>query len=190
MQVQRFDPFSVLARMDREFDQLVRRGWGTGGRMPGAATTLTMSGFVPAVEIVRDGEDVVVRVELPGVDVERDVTIEVERGKLVISGERRDAHDQDSEDAGQRLLVRELRYGQFRREFALPAGISPEQVEATYDAGLLDVRVRAVIKPEPQPVRVPITTARREEEPRVLEHAPTQEKAKKRERADVEETKA
>ena len=27
MQVQRFDPFTVLARMDREFDELVRRGW-------------------------------------------------------------------------------------------------------------------------------------------------------------------
>jgi HSP20 family protein len=92
----------------------------------------------------------------------------VERGKLVISGERHDAW-QDSEGEGRRMLVRELRYGQFRRELALPAGISPEQVEATYDAGLLDVRVRAVVKPEPQPVRVPITTARREPA-RVLEH--------------------
>src|SRR5687768_4037432 len=122
MQVQRFDPFSVLARMDREFDELVRRGWGAG--RAGGATA--MAGFVPAVEVVREGEDVVVRLELPGVDVERDVTIEVERGKLVIAGERRDphAHRSESEDAeaGRRVLVRELRYGQFRREFALPAG--------------------------------------------------------------------
>jgi HSP20 family protein len=166
MQVQRFDPFSVLARMDREFDELVRRGWGVGGRAQGGAA---MAGFVPAVEVFRDGEDVVVRVELPGVDVERDVAIEVERGKLVISGERQDAWQPDGEGETRRMLVRELRYGQFRREFALPAGISPEQVEATYDAGLLDVRVRAVVKPEPQPVRVPITTARREQA-RVLEH--------------------
>ena len=151
--VQRFDPFTVLAKMDRDFDDLVRRGWGAA--RPSAMTT--MSGFVPAVELVREGEDVVVRLELPGVDVERDVTIEVERGKLVISGERRDTRGEATEG----LLVRELRYGQFRREFALPNGISPEQVEAGYDAGLLDVRVRGVVQPEPQAVRVPITTGRR-----------------------------
>jgi HSP20 family protein len=175
MQVQRFDPFTVLARMDREFDELVRRGWvakGGGARGDGSPSEgragegragegragegrLVAAGFVPAVEVTRDGEDVVVRVELPGIDVDRDVAIEVERGKLVISGERRDTRA-DSPDG---VLVRELRYGQFRREFALPAGISPEQVEANYDAGLLDVRVRGVVAPEPTPVRVPITTA-------------------------------
>ena len=152
MQVQRFDPFSVLSRMDREFDDLVRRQ--LGGTHEGSRT---MSGFVPAVEVVRDGQDVVVRVELPGIDVERDVTIEVDRGKLVLSGERRDSHEEQTEG----LLVRELRYGQFRREFALPPGISPEQVEASYDAGMLDVRVRSVVAPEPSVVKVPITTGRR-----------------------------
>lgn len=151
MQVQRFDPFSVLSRMDREFDDLVRRGLG-GSRGPARALT----GFVPAVEVVRDGQDVVIRVELPGIDVERDVAIEVERGKLVLNGERRDRHEASTEG----VLVRELRYGQFRREFALPAGVSPEQVEATYDAGLLDVRVRSVVSPEPTVVKVPITTGR------------------------------
>ena len=156
MQLQRFDPFTVLARMDREFDELVRRGWTSsaeGGRQSGVRRMA--SGFVPAVEVAREGEDVVVRVELPGIDVERDVAIEVERGTLVISGERRDTRAEEQEG----VLVRELRYGQFRREFALPPGVSPEQVEASYDAGLLDVRVRSVVAPEPQPVRVPITTS-------------------------------
>ena len=166
MQVQRFDPFSVLSRMDREFDDLVRRQLSGGA---GREAARAMSGFVPAVEVVRDGQDVVVRVERPGVDVERDVTIEVDRGKLVLSGERRDAHEQDDEG----VLVRELRYGQFRREFALPPGVSPEQVEATYDAGLLDVRVRGVVAPEPSVVKVPITTGRRagaeEASPRTVE---------------------
>lgn len=164
MQVQRFDPFTVLSRMDREFDELVRRGFGA---REGAASARrpAMAGFVPAVEVVRDDEDVVVRVELPGIDVERDVAIEVDRGKLVISGERR---DERSDSSAEGVLVRELRYGQFRREFALPPGVSPEQVEATYDAGLLDVRVRSVIQPEPATVRVPISTAR-PDRPKVVE---------------------
>jgi HSP20 family protein len=171
MQVQRFDPFSVLARMDREFDELVRRGWGTGRAAGSPAGSPAMAGFVPAVEVVRQDADVVVRLELPGVDVERDVSIEVERGRLIISGERRDPHalPEQDEQEHRRVLVRELRYGQFRREFALPAGISPDQVDATYDAGLLDVRVRGVVQPEPQPVRVPIKAGRSDER-RVLEH--------------------
>ncbi|MCW2678800.1 MAG: heat shock protein Hsp20 [Frankiales bacterium] len=168
MQVQRFDPFTVLSRMDREFDELVRRGWA--GREQKAPA---MAGFVPAVEVVREGHDVVVRVELPGVDVERDVAIEVDKGKLVISGERR---DERQEQAAEGVLVRELRYGQFRREFALPPGVSPEQVEATYDQGLLDVRVRGVVQPEPATVRVPITT-RRSAEQHVVEAAPEAESA-------------
>lgn len=143
-----WDPFTALARMDREFDTLVRRTWGA----TSPRTTTGRAGFVPAVEIVRDGQDVVVVLELPGVDVTRDVTIEVDRGKLVISGERRAASEGDG------LLVSELRHGSFRREFALPGGVSAENVEAGYDAGLLSVRVRSVIAPEPTPVKVPITT--------------------------------
>jgi HSP20 family protein len=141
-----WDPFTALARMDREFDTLVRRTW--------PATSAVRSGFVPAVEISRDGGDVLVVLELPGVDVGNDVTIEVDRGKLVISGERRDTRADD----GENVLVRELRYGSFRREFALPGGVSAEQVEAAYDAGLLTVRVRSVVQPEPVPVKVPIAT--------------------------------
>ncbi len=163
-----WDPFTALARMDRDFDEVVRRTWGEQGRV--GAT------FVPAVEVVRDGEDVVVRFELPGVDVERDVTIEVERGRLVVAGERRDRRDADQsgsggepEQGGHRVLVRELRYGRFRREFALPQGISPEQVEASYDAGMLDVRVRAVVRPEPSAVRVPVSVGARRDAA-VVEH--------------------
>lgn len=147
MQVRRWDPFTVLARMDREFDDLVKRTWGEAGQ----------AGFVPACEVARtgeDGRDIAVRFELPGIDVERDVAIEVERGRLVVSGERRDPYAEDRSG----LLVRELRYGAFRREFALPQGVSPEQVEASYDAGILEVVVRAVVAPEPTPVRVPIST--------------------------------
>ena len=60
---------------------------------PAAATDWikpVAGGFSPAAEIVKDGEDAVVRLELPGVDVEKDVNVEVDHGRLVIHGERRD----------------------------------------------------------------------------------------------------
>ena len=94
-------------------------------------------GFRPAAEIVKDGDDAVVRVELPGVDVEKDVNVEVDKGRLVIHGEHRDEH---SEEENGRTL-REIRYGSFRRSFQLPAHVTGEAVTASYDDGVLTVRV-------------------------------------------------
>jgi HSP20 family protein len=93
--------------------------------------------FRPVAEIVKDGDDAVVRLELPGVDVDKDVNVEVENGRLVIHGERRDEH---SEEENGRTL-REIRYGSFRRSFQLPAHVTGEAIAASYDAGVLTVRV-------------------------------------------------
>lgn len=95
------------------------------------------SGFHPAAEIVKDGDDAVVRVELPGVDVEKDVNVEVDRGRLVIRGERRDEHAEEQDGR----TLREVRYGSFRRSFQLPAHVTGDAVTASYDAGVLTVRV-------------------------------------------------
>ena len=96
---------------------------------PAAATDWikpVAGGFSPAAEIVKDGEDAVVRLELPGVDVEKDVNVE-----------RRDEHAEKQEGR----TLREVRYGSFRRSFQLPAHVTGEAVSASYDAGVLTVRV-------------------------------------------------
>jgi HSP20 family protein len=95
------------------------------------------SGFSPAAEIVKDGDDAVVRLELPGVDVEKDVNVELDHGRLVIHGERRDEHAEQEDGR----TLREVRYGAFRRSFQLPAHIASEAVSASYDTGVLTVRV-------------------------------------------------
>ncbi|OJZ70443.1 heat-shock protein Hsp20 [Mycobacterium paraffinicum] len=95
------------------------------------------SGFSPSAEIVKDGDDAVVRVELPGVDVEKDVNVEVDRGRLVIHGERRDEHAEEKHGR----TLREVRYGSFRRSFQLPAHVTGDAITASYDAGVLTVRV-------------------------------------------------
>jgi HSP20 family molecular chaperone IbpA len=99
--------------------------------------TPATSGFRPAAEIVKDGDDAVVRVELPGVDVDQDVKVEVDRGRLVIHGEHRDEHAEDKDGR----MLREIRYGSFRRSFQLPAHVTGDAVTASYDAGVLTVRV-------------------------------------------------
>jgi HSP20 family protein len=119
---------TMWARPTWEIDRWVKEG--------------VLNGFTPAAEIVNDGEDAVVRLELPGVDVAKDVNVEVDRGQLVIHGERRDERAQ--ENAGRTL--REVRYGSFRRSFKLPAHITSDAISASYDAGVLTVRVAGAHK--------------------------------------------
>ncbi|WP_373121288.1 Hsp20/alpha crystallin family protein [Mycobacterium marinum] len=116
------------------------------------------TGFNPAAEIVKDGDDAVVRLELPGVDVENDVNVEVERGELVIRGEHRDEHTQEAGEADRRTL-REIRYGSFRRSFQLPEHVTSEAVSASYDAGVLTVRVQGAYRDPAasEPQRIAIT---------------------------------
>ncbi len=104
--------------------------------------TPATSGFKPAAEIVKDGDDAIVRVELPGVDVDQDVNVEVDRGRLVIHGEHRDQRSDEKEGR----TLREIRYGSFRRSFQLPGHVTGDAITATYDAGVLTVRVAGALK--------------------------------------------
>ena len=115
-----------------------------------------ISGFRPAADIVKDGDDAMVRLELPGVDVEKDVNVEVDKGRLVVHGEHRDEH---AEEANGRTL-REIRYGSFRRSFTLPAHVNGEAITASYNSGVLTVRVTGAYQDpvEPSAQRIEITT--------------------------------
>ena len=122
---------------------------------PAAATDWfkpVTTGFSPAAEIVKDGDDAVVRLELPGVDVEKDVNVELENGRLVIHGEHRDEHTEEDDNR----TLREIRYGSFRRSVQLPAHVTSEAVSASYDAGVLTVWVTGAYTGN-QPKRIAIT---------------------------------
>jgi len=130
-----------------EFDALVRNAFGP--------TALTRQpGFTPAAEVVKDGSDAVVRLELPGVDVAADVTVELDRGRLVVRGERKDERAEDTDGR----TLREVRYGAFRRSFAVPAHVTADAISATYDAGVLSVRVAGAYAGS-QAQRIAVTAA-------------------------------
>lgn len=135
----RRDPFA-------EFDALVRRSFGPRTRTESAID------FTPAAEAHRDGDDAVVRLELPGVDVASDVAVEVVSGRLVVRGERRDERAEDENGR----TIREIRYGAFERSFGLPAHLTADAVSASYDAGVLSVRVAGVYAGT-EPTRIEIS---------------------------------
>lgn len=74
-----------------------------------------------------------IRAEIPGIDPARDVDITLHDGRLTISGER-------AERAASRRRS-EFSYGSFVRTIALPAGADDEDINATYDKGILTISV-------------------------------------------------
>lgn len=104
------------------------------------------------VEQHEEGGALVVRVEMPGMDPDRDVEITVSDHRLRIRAERRE--ESKKEDAsGYRS---EFRYGSFVRTIPLPAEATEDDVKASYRDGILEVRV-PVDREKAQARKVPIT---------------------------------
>ena len=104
------------------------------------------------VDEYRDGDTLVIRAELAGIDPDEDVELTVTDGMLRIDAERR--VEEDTEDKG--YTRHELRYGRFTRSLPIPEGASADDVTATYKDGILEVRVPVVEKEDKPVARIPI----------------------------------
>jgi HSP20 family protein len=95
---------------------------------------ITMSAV--RVEQFLDGDTLVVRAELPGIDPDTDLDLSVTDGQLHIKAKREEKAEHKSK-TGYRS---EFRYGSVTRSFALPPGVSEEDITASYNDGVLEVR--------------------------------------------------
>ena len=106
--------------------------------------------WVPAADILARGTDLVIRIELAGVDRE-DIEVTFHENTLTISGERRSAPD----DAASSFYVQERFYGVFRRSMTLPAGLDEDDIRAEFYKGLVEITVRGgAATAEPRRIQV------------------------------------
>jgi HSP20 family protein len=89
------------------------------------------------VEEFRDGDTLVVRAEMPGIDPDNDVEITVANRMLHRRAERRS----ETKTEDKRGYRSEFRYGSFSRSVRLPAGAGEDDVKASYNDGILEVRI-------------------------------------------------
>ncbi|MDA3628187.1 Hsp20/alpha crystallin family protein [Saccharopolyspora oryzae] len=85
------------------------------------------------VEAYTEKDEFVVRCELPGVDPDKDIHINVEGNQLKINAERK--HEERSERHS------EFHYGRFSRTLLLPTNCNTDDVKAEYEAGILTIRM-------------------------------------------------
>jgi HSP20 family protein len=103
------------------------------------------------VEEFTEGDQVVVRAEMPGIDPDKDVHISVSDHTLELRAERRQ-ETKTEEKGGYRS---EFHYGSFARSLPLPIGATDKDVKATYKDGILEVRI-PVDRKEAEAKKVPI----------------------------------
>lgn len=98
------------------------------------SSTFGSFGLAPHVRVedfVEDGE-YVLRAELPGIDPDKDLSVQVDGNIVTIRGER-------SEETRTKNR-RELHYGSFSRSVTLPTGVDATGIRADYTDGVLELR--------------------------------------------------
>ncbi|OCB87052.1 HSP20-like chaperone [Sanghuangporus baumii] len=138
MSLSLYDPFFSFNDVWRLFDDALNVPTTTNQqvtRRDSGERTLAR-GFTPRVDIHESPEQnrVTATFELPGLTRD-DIKIEVQNGRLVISGEQ--TISKDVEERG--FVHRERNYGRFSRAVPLPQGAKPEEIQAKLENGLLTV---------------------------------------------------
>lgn len=142
MAITRWDPFREVVALQNRMNSLFRE-------MNEGENPLTTASFVPAVDIYEDAKKVVLKLEVPGME-EKDLDIRVENNTLTVKGERKFEKDEKEENF-HRI---ERRYGTFYRSFTLPSTVDTDNVQASYNAGILKVELNK--KPEAQPKQIKV----------------------------------
>jgi HSP20 family protein len=142
MAINRWDPFREVVALQNRVNSLFRDLNEGEDAAPAAS-------FVPAVDIYEDTKQVVLKLEIPGMD-QKDLDIRVENHTLTVKGERKF----EAEEKEQNFHRIERRYGSFFRAFTLPSTVDTESVHATYNAGVLKLELAK--KPEAQPKQIKI----------------------------------
>jgi HSP20 family protein len=120
---------SFQDEMNRVFNEFFRGG--NGGEASWGTYTWT-----PSVDIYETDDALVFQAELPGVSKDA-VSIEIHQNTLILRGERK----REAEVPDHRSHRTERAYGAFQRSFVLPILVDQEKVQATYKAGVLELRL-------------------------------------------------
>jgi HSP20 family protein len=144
MALVRWDPRRGIDSRQVQMDRVLDAFFGAGGGNGDARRR-----WMPAVDLVENEDDFVLRADLPGL-TEDDVEVEVTEGVLTVSGERK--AEQKKEGEGYYRVERA--FGSFSRSLSLPEGVDADKVSAEFDSGVLEVRIPKPEERKPHRVQI------------------------------------
>lgn len=145
------DAYTLQGRLNRLFEEAFR-GWPISTQDDGSSP---VGQWVPPVDVFEDTNAVQIMAELPGVKPE-DVKISLENSLLTIRGEKR----QTAEEKTDRVHRYERYYGVFERAFTVPSTVDADHIRASYDLGVLTVRLPKLERAKPRQIEVKVETGK------------------------------
>lgn len=142
--ITRIDPFRELATLQDRFNSLFENFAEANGK-----EQLAAGHFVPPVDVYEDEHNLVLKLEVPGMN-EEDLKVSLENNTLTVSGERK-FEKEEKEENFHRI---ERRYGSFTRTFRLPNTVDQEKAEAGYDKGILKITLSKRAEAKPKQIKV------------------------------------
>jgi len=133
-------------------------------RPEGEQESLAMGSFVPPVDVYEDAQQLVLKLEVPGIKQE-DLDVRVENQTLTIKGERKFEKDEKQENF-HRI---ERRYGTFTRTFTLPQTVDTNAPKASYEHGVLAISLPKKEAAKPRQVKVEIGASANGAQPKQVE---------------------
>src|SRR6266550_113063 len=146
----RWEPARELQSIQQEMNRL----FGTFFDSPAGSNGARLGRWIPAMDLVEEGDHYVLRADLPGLN-EDDVKVELEDNVLTISGERKSEREERKE--GYYRIERAS--GSFSRSLTLPEGVDPDRIEAHFKNGVLEVRVPKPEERKPRRVAISVGEA-------------------------------
>ncbi|WP_353683520.1 Hsp20/alpha crystallin family protein [Thermodesulfovibrio sp. 3907-1M] len=134
--VARVEPsiLSPFEEIDRLFDEFMRRPFSLfRSFVPRLREEEIVS---PAVDIYEEGDELVVKAELPGIKKE-DIEVKITDDYLTISGEKKKEEKVEKKD----YYRYERSYGSFSRTFRLPVDVQTDKAKAKFENGVLEIRI-------------------------------------------------
>jgi HSP20 family protein len=139
----RWDPLREAAAMHTELSRLMNGLFEGDGRQTQA--------WVPTLDVWETEDALHYAFDLPGIPKDR-IAIEVENGTLTVSATR-EREQKVEEERFQRF---ERRHGQFSRTVGLPQGVSEDDIKASYEHGVLEIRVPKPEQPKPKRIEIAV----------------------------------
>lgn len=147
MALVRWEPVRELTSLQSEMNRL----FSTFFDSPTAGSGNGVRRWIPAMDLVETEDHFILKADLPGLS-EEDINLEFEDNVLTISGERKVEHETKREG----FYRIERATGAFNRSLTLPEGVDVESVTATFDRGVLQVRIPKPEQRKPRRVAIQV----------------------------------
>ena len=144
----RWEPVRELNTLQSEMNRLFNTLFDTPAPNGG---TSGVRRWIPAMDLVETDDGFVLRTDLPGLS-EGDVNVELEDNVLTVSGERKSEHEERKEG----YYRVERASGSFSRSLTLPEGVDPSGIKASFDRGVLEVRIPKPEERKPRKVAISV----------------------------------